>query len=109
MGDCFGDISGVHAPQHLGEVRDSASSQQLLHGLDDDIGLCLPTLGLITQDLAQHIAFGLAGALLRHMRLCWPFRRLHNVLVTQLHQGLLVLTPGFSDLHPQLQKHFHAE
>ena len=109
MGHDFGDIGGVHTPQHLGEVRDGSASQQLLYGLDHNVRFRLPTFSLVTQNFTQHIAFGLVRSLVRCVRLYRSFHRLHHSLVTQLHQGLLVLTPGFSDLHPQLQKHFHAE
>lgn len=33
----------------------------------------------------------------------------HERLVAQLHEGLLIFTPGFSDLHPQFKKHFHPK
>jgi hypothetical protein len=77
VGDDFRDVGRMQAPEHFGEVRDRASAQQLLRGLEHDIGLRLPTLGLVAERLAQQIPFRQARPCVGSFRLYWSLSRLH--------------------------------
>jgi len=55
----------MHPAQHFGEVGDRSAPEQPLHGQEDDVGLRLPSIGLIPQRIPQKIAIAYAMSRLR--------------------------------------------
>ena len=81
MDDDLGDIGGMHPSQHFGQIRDRATAQQPLDGQEDDVGLGLSTLALISQGIAQYLFIRRSGFRLEGADFLMFFSRLHDCLV----------------------------
>ena len=78
MDDDLGGVGGMHPTQHLGQIRDGTTPQQALNRQQDDVGLGVSPLALISQCVAQHIFVPRAGFRIERARFGGFFDRLHD-------------------------------